>query len=47
MVTDSQVFAKADRAVPKEIPLTSFSILMARQKGNLSGLAAGAKRWKI
>ena len=43
VVTDSQVFAKADRAVPKEIPLTSFSILMARQKGNLSGLAAGAK----
>lgn len=32
VVTDSQVFAKADRAVPKEIPLTSFSILMARQK---------------
>ncbi len=43
VVTDSQVFAKADRAVPKDIPLTSFSILMARQKGNLSGLAAGAK----
>lgn len=43
VVTDSQVFGKADAAVPKEIPLTSFSILMARQKGDLSSLTAGAR----
>lgn len=43
VVTDSQVFGKADKAVPKEIPLTSFSILMARQKGDLKGLSAGAE----
>jgi len=34
-ITDSQVFPKADAAVPKEIPLTSFSIVLARQKGDL------------
>lgn len=34
VVTDSQVFLKADASIPKEIPLTSFSILLARQKGD-------------
>jgi [FeFe] hydrogenase H-cluster maturation GTPase HydF len=43
VVTDSQVFPLADKATPKEIPLTSFSILMARQKANLPGLVEGAK----
>ena len=33
VITDSQVFPKADAAIPKEIPLTSFSIVLARQKG--------------
>ncbi|MFB5085282.1 [FeFe] hydrogenase H-cluster maturation GTPase HydF, partial [Symbiobacterium thermophilum] len=33
VVTDSQVFGTVNRAVPPEIPLTSFSILMARHKG--------------
>ena len=33
-ITDSQVFPKADAAVPKEILLTSFSIVLARQKGD-------------
>ncbi len=33
VVTDSQVFASVDKIVPKEIPLTSFSILLARMKG--------------
>ncbi len=41
-VTDSQVFEAADRMVGRHIPLTSFSILMARQKGDLNGLVAGA-----
>jgi [FeFe] hydrogenase H-cluster maturation GTPase HydF len=41
-VTDSQVFGPVSKAVPPEIPLTSFSILMARMKGDLSACAAGA-----
>lgn len=35
VITDSQVFAVAAASVPPEIPLTSFSILMARYKGFL------------
>ncbi len=34
VVTDSQVFLKADASIPKDIPLTSFSIVLARQKGD-------------
>ena len=41
-VTDSQAFAEVDAALPKEIPLTSFSILFARLKGDLKSLCAGA-----
>ncbi|MCU0462052.1 MAG: [FeFe] hydrogenase H-cluster maturation GTPase HydF, partial [Bacteroidales bacterium] len=33
-VTDSQVFVKADASIPHDIPLTSFSILLARFKGD-------------
>lgn len=33
VVTDSQVFLKVDGSVPKDIPMTSFSIVLARQKG--------------
>ena len=35
VITDSQVFGKVNEIVPSSIPLTSFSILMARYKGNL------------
>lgn len=35
VVTDSQIFKEVDNIVPKNINLTSFSILMARQKGDL------------
>jgi len=35
VVTDSQAFGKVSKIVPAEVPLTSFSILMARYKGNL------------
>ncbi len=38
VVTDSQVFGSVSAAVPQEIKLTSFSILMARQKGDVHGL---------
>ena len=36
VITDSQAFVKVNQAVPQEIKLTSFSILMARHKGNLA-----------
>ena len=36
VITDSQVFPLVDRMTPKEIRLTSFSILFARYKGNLT-----------
>ncbi len=41
VVTDSQVFLKADAAIPKEIPLTSFSIILARQKGDFDSYIKG------
>lgn len=42
VVTDSQAFAKVMTLVPDDIPLTSFSILMARYKGFLDEAAKGA-----
>ena len=41
-VTDSQAFGIVDRITPDDIPLTSFSILMARYKGFLETAVAGA-----
>lgn len=41
VITDSQVFAKVSADVPEEIPLTSFSILMARYKGLLDTAVEG------
>ena len=41
VITDSQVFLKADAIVPKDIPLTSFSILLARQKGDFVNCLLG------
>ena len=42
VITDSQVFAKVNADTPPELPLTSFSILFARQKGDLQGAVQGA-----
>lgn len=42
VVTDSQAFAFVDKLVPGSIPLTSFSILFARYKGELQTLTSGA-----
>lgn len=42
VVTDSQVFGKVAQIVPESVPLTSFSILMARCKGDLALTVAGA-----
>ncbi|MDR3145927.1 MAG: [FeFe] hydrogenase H-cluster maturation GTPase HydF [Treponema sp.] len=43
VVTDSQVFAKVAADTPRDIPLTSFSILFARYKGTLSAAVRGVR----
>ena len=43
VITDSQVFKQVDKIVPKKVPLTSFSILFARYKGELETLVKGVK----
>jgi [FeFe] hydrogenase H-cluster maturation GTPase HydF len=43
VVTDSQAFDMISKIVPDEIPLTSFSILFARFKGDLKQMVDGAK----
>ncbi len=42
VITDSQAFAKVSSDTPDQIPLTSFSILFARYKGNLKTVVQGA-----
>lgn len=42
VITDSQVFGMVSKLVPDDIPLTSFSILMARYKGFLKSAVIGA-----
>ena len=42
VVTDSQAFLKVAADTPKDVLMTSFSILFARYKGNLQALAQGA-----
>ena len=42
VVTDSQVFGSVNKIVPESVPLTSFSILMARYKGFLDTAVNGA-----
>ena len=43
VVTDSQAFLKVAADTPKDVLMTSFSILFARYKGNLTTLVEGAK----
>lgn len=43
VVTDSQAFRKVSEIVPESIPLTSFSILFARLKGDLDAFIHGAR----
>jgi [FeFe] hydrogenase H-cluster maturation GTPase HydF len=43
VVTDSQAFLKVAADTPDELPLTSFSILMSRFKGDLAAQVAGAR----
>ncbi|QNK42530.1 [FeFe] hydrogenase H-cluster maturation GTPase HydF [Caproicibacter fermentans] len=44
VITDSQAFLKVSADTPPEIPMTSFSILFARQKGDLAEMVRGIKR---
>jgi len=43
-VTDSQVFVKADASIPHDIPLTSFSIMLARFKGDFENYLRGTPK---
>lgn len=43
VVTDSQIFKLVNEIIPKDIPLTSFSLLMAKIKADMSKLVEGAK----
>lgn len=43
VVTDSQAFGKVSKIVPESIPLTSFSILLSRAKGDLTEQIKGVK----
>ena len=43
VITDSQVFEKVDAILPADIPLTSFSILLARYKGLLDAAVRGVR----
>lgn len=46
VVTDSQAFARVAQDTPRDVPMTSFSILFARYKGDLSQLVEGVKAIK-
>jgi [FeFe] hydrogenase H-cluster maturation GTPase HydF len=43
-ITDSQVFVKADASVPGDVPLTSFSIMLARFKGDFDNYLKGTPK---
>ena len=43
VITDSQVFGTVSKIVPEDVELTSFSILMARYKGDLEANVKGAR----
>ncbi len=46
VITDSQAFKEVDAMIPKDMKLTSFSILFARQKGELKDFINGARKLK-
>lgn len=46
VIVDSQVFEEVNKIIPKEIPLTSFSILFANNKGNLKTLVENVKKFE-
>ncbi len=44
VITDSQVVMKVDKEVPIDVPMTTFSILFARNKGDIKEMYSGAKK---
>ncbi len=46
VITDSQAFKEVDEIIPKDMKLTSFSILFARQKGELKDFIEGSEKLK-
>ena len=44
VITDSQAFSQVSRLIPRDIKLTSFSILFARYKGDLDTVVKGADK---
>jgi [FeFe] hydrogenase H-cluster maturation GTPase HydF len=45
-ITDSQIFKKADASIPKEVPLTGFSVVLARLKGDFDKYLEGTPKIK-
>jgi [FeFe] hydrogenase H-cluster maturation GTPase HydF len=43
-ITDSQIFLKADASIPKDIPLTGFSVVLARMKGDFESYLLGTPK---
>jgi [FeFe] hydrogenase H-cluster maturation GTPase HydF len=43
-ITDSQIFLKADAMIPKDIPLTGFSVVLARFKGDFENYLKGTPK---
>jgi [FeFe] hydrogenase H-cluster maturation GTPase HydF len=43
-ITDSQIFLKADASIPRDIPLTGFSVVLARLKGDFENYLKGTPK---
>lgn len=46
VITDSQLFGQIDKIIPQSMPLTSFSIILARQKGDFDAYLKGTPKIK-
>jgi len=44
VITDSSIFLKADASIPKDIPLTGFSVVLAKLKGNFEKFIEGTPK---
>ena len=44
VITDSSIFNKADAMIPRDIPLTGFSVMLARFKGDFDAYLAGTPK---
>lgn len=43
-ITDSQIFTKADASIPRDVPLTGFSVVLARYKGDFESYLQGTPK---